>query len=129
MTDRIFLSQMAFLGRHGVTEDERAEAQEIGVSLEVDLDLGPAGQSDELADTVDYADLFALCRDIVEERSYNLLEGIAEAIAADVLAGYPRVQLVRVEVTKPGVPIDGQLEAAGVSVERGRAGESAEGGV
>lgn len=120
MSDRIFLTGMVFAGRHGVTDEERAEYQQIEVDLEVTLDLRPAGTADELALTVDYAELFETCRAIVEERSFNLLEGIAEAIAGEVLGGYERVESVTVQARKPGVPIDGQLDWAGVTIARSR---------
>jgi dihydroneopterin aldolase len=120
MTDRIYLDEMVFFGRHGVTDDERAEAQQIDVHLEATLDLAPAGRSDELADTVDYGQVYEVCREVVEERTFHLLEGIAEAIAGSVLERFERVESVSVRVDKPGLPIDGQLERAGVMVERAR---------
>lgn len=120
MSDTIFLSGMVFYGRHGVSADERSLEQEIDVDLEASLDLRAAGTADDLQQTVDYGRLFEACRRIVEERSFSLLEGIAEAIAADVLGGHPAVESVRVRVRKPGVPIDGRLDWAGVEIERRR---------
>ena len=120
MSDQIFLRGMVFEGRHGVSDQERAEPQSIEVDLAVRLDLAPAGVADDLAQTVDYGDLFETCRLVVEEDSFRLLEGIAERIATDVLAGYARVEALTVTVRKPGVPIDGVLDWAGVSIERGR---------
>jgi 7,8-dihydroneopterin aldolase/epimerase/oxygenase len=120
MSDRIYLHEMVFMGHHGVTDEERAEAQQIEVDLDVELDLRPAGESDDLADTVDYGDLFVLSREIVEDRSYHLLEAIAEAIAAQALGRYPRIEAVSVRVKKPGLPIEGEVEHAGVVVERRR---------
>ena len=120
MSDRIFLAGMVFLGRHGVSDEERAERQQIEVDLEVTLDLRPGGTTDELAQTVDYGALFETCRAVVEERSLHLLEAIGEQIASDVLAGYPTIESVTVRVRKPGVPIDGELDHAGIVIERDR---------
>jgi 7,8-dihydroneopterin aldolase/epimerase/oxygenase len=111
---------MAFFGRHGVTEEERADLQQIDVDLEARLDLSRAGQTDELARTVDYGQLHEICRQVVEEHSLRLLEAIAERIAGAVLEDQPLVESVAVTVSKPGVPIDGQLESAGVTIERAR---------
>jgi dihydroneopterin aldolase len=120
MTDRIFLQAMSFIGRHGVTDEERAEPQQIDVDLEARLDLRAAGEKDELAETVDYGRLYELCRQVVEEHTFRLLEAIAERIAAIALADHALIESVSVTVRKPGVPIDGQLEQAGVTVERHR---------
>ncbi len=121
MTDRIVLSGMRFEGRHGVSDEERALPQSIEVDLEVALDLAPAGRADDLERTVDYGPLIERCRVIVEERSFHLLEGIAEAIATDVLETSPVVSVV-VRVRKPAVPVDADLDYAGVEIARSRGG-------
>ena len=120
MTDRIFLHQMQFEGRHGVGDEERSAPQVIDVDVEMSLDLTRAGSSDDLEQTVNYSSAFDRCRVIVEEQSFHLLEGIAEAIASDLLDTFPRLEAVLVRVRKPGVPIDGVLEYAGVEIERSR---------
>ena len=121
MSDRIFLLGMEFEGRHGVTDEERSEPQTIGVDVEMSLDLRAAGTTDDLAQTVDYGDAFERCRIVVEDRSFHLLEGIAEAVAADLLDHFERLESVVVRVRKPGVPIEGVVEEAGVEIERHRA--------
>jgi 7,8-dihydroneopterin aldolase/epimerase/oxygenase len=121
MTDRIVLADMAFFGRHGQSDEERADEQEIDVDVEMQVDLAPAGQSDDLEQTVNYSSAFKACREIVETQSFHLLEAIAETIATRLLNDFPRLEAVTVRVRKPGVPIDGRLEYAGVAIERRRA--------
>jgi len=120
MSDSIILHQMQFEGRHGVGEEERSEPQLIELDVEMLLDLSPGGKADDLELTVNYSAAFERCRAIVEERSFHLLEGIAEAVAADLLGGFARLESVVVRVRKPGVPIDGVLEYAGVEIARTR---------
>jgi len=120
MSDSIFLRAMEFEGHHGVSDAERADPQVIELDVEYEMDLRAAGTSDDLAQTVSYSDVFEICRAQVEDRSYHLLEAIGEAIARDVLARDSRIDRVTVEVRKPGVPIDGVLEHAGVRVVRSR---------
>lgn len=121
MSDRIVLANMVFFGRHGAGDEERSEPQEIEVDVELELDLTGPGRSDDLSDTVDYRGVFEACQEVVEERSFHLLEGIAEAIAAAVLGQFPAVDAATVRVRKPGVPLDGRLDYAGVAIERRRA--------
>jgi 7,8-dihydroneopterin aldolase/epimerase/oxygenase len=111
---------MVFEGRHGATEEERADAQAIEVDVELEADLRRAGESDDLAQTVDYGEVFEVCRVVVEDHSFRLLEAIAEGIARAVLTRFTAVEAVAVTVRKPGVPIDGVLEHAGVCIERRR---------
>jgi dihydroneopterin aldolase len=117
--DRIVLSGMRFEGRHGATAEEREWPQLIELDVELWLDLSLAGRSDELAATVDYGPVIELCRDIVERRSFRLLEAIAEAAAAAIL-GATAAEAVVVRVRKPAVPIDADLEFAGVEIRRRR---------
>ena len=115
--DRIVLHDMLFLGHHGVEEVERREAQPFAVDVEILRDLGPAGRSDDLALTVDYGAVFATCRDVVEGRSFRLIEALAEAVADEILASYPVGEVV-VRVRKLRPPIEGTIGWAGVEVVR-----------
>ncbi len=122
MSDQIYLHGLSFEGRHGVSDEERAEAQLIELDVELSLDLRPAGTSDDLARTVDYGAVFEICRAQVEQRSYHLLEALAEAIAAEILARFGAVERVVLRVQKPGVPLEGIVEYAGIQLERFRSG-------
>ena len=125
MSDRILLVNMRFDGRHGVHDWERESQQPFEVDVELVADLGPAGVADDLEKTVDYGRVFELVKDIVETRTYFLLEAIADAIATSVLDRHPAVEAVVVRVRKPKVRLPGALDYAGVEIERRRAGDGA----
>lgn len=119
MSDRIVLEGMTFEGTHGVYPEEQVTPQPFEVDVELALNLQPAGLSDDLEQTVDYARVFDTCRQIVESTRFNLIEALAEAIAHELLAGFP-VQEVTVRVRKPKVKLGGALRAAGVEIHRRR---------
>lgn len=119
MTDRIVLSRMRFDGRHGVSDEERATVQPFEVDVELYLDLQPAGTDDDLAKTVDYGQVFELCRDLVEATNFRLLETIAEGIAHEILVAH-RVTEVVVRVRKLRVPVSGTVDHAEVEIRRTR---------
>jgi dihydroneopterin aldolase len=121
MSDRITLRGMQFMGRHGVPAEERAEPQPFEIDLVVRLDLTRPAETDDLADTVDYGTLFKLVRQVVEERSFHLLERLAAAIADAVLAAHP-VNDVEVRVRKPKAPLPGAFESVEVRIRRRRGG-------
>jgi dihydroneopterin aldolase len=114
------LANMQFDGRHGEHDWERATPQPFEVDVELRLDLGPAGRSDELAKTVDYGRVFDTVREIVESRTFHLLETIAETIATEVLASFSLVDEIGVRVRKPKVRLSGTLDHAGVEIRRRR---------
>ncbi|MCX6022020.1 MAG: dihydroneopterin aldolase [Chloroflexi bacterium] len=120
MSDAIFLEGMVFYGYHGVHEEERALGQRFEVDLEVETDTSKAGKSDDLNHTVNYSALYRVTKEAVEGTPRNLLEALAEDLAARILAGFP-VVAVRIRIRKPGVAIKGSiLSAAGVEIWRRR---------
>ena len=121
--DRIVLTGMRFTGRHGSIEAERQLPQTIEVDVELRLDLARAGRSDALEDTVDYGRVFETCREIVEGRTFKLLEAIAEALASAILSS-AAVDEVAVRVRKLRVPVQGHLAHSAVEIVRARAGTS-----
>ena len=114
--DRILLEGMVFNGRHGTLAAERELGQPFVVDVELRLDLRPAGNSDDLAQTVDYGEVHRRAREIVEGEPVNLTETLAERIAAAILEGHPPVEAVRVKVAKPHVRL-GETVLAGSAVE------------
>lgn len=125
MTDRIALMNMRFEGRHGVLEEERAQTQPFEVDVELSLDLAPAGVSDDLRRTVDYREVFEIVRDTIEGPSRQLIESLAETIAARLLANFAAVGMgeVLVRVRKPDVNLPGALDAASVEIRRRAEGQ------
>jgi len=122
VTDRIVLSNMVFEGRHGVTDGERAQAQPFEVDVEIHLDTRPAGLADDLSKTVDYVDVFEICRSVVEGPSRRLIETLAEEIAGKLLALSEPLGAteVVVRVRKPRAPLPGRLDHAAVEITRPR---------
>ena len=119
MTDRITLSTMRFEGHHGASEEERLLPQLLEVDLVVEADLAKAGRTDDVADTIDYGPLVALCAGVVERNSFRLLEAIAATIADRVLDTTPATA-VTVRVRKLAVPVDADLDWAQVEIRRER---------
>jgi len=113
------VSGLEALGVHGVLPEEQARAQPFGVDLELEVDLGPAGASDDLADTIDYAAVFTLVAGIVEDRSFRLIEALAGTIADAVLESTAASGVV-VRVRKPRAPLPGPFETVEVTVSRSR---------
>ncbi len=124
--DAIRLTGMSFYGYHGVEPEERRLGQRFIVDLGLELDLRPAGQSDELDETVNYADVWRAARAVVEGPSVRLIERLGELLAARLLADFPPVRAVHVRVEKPWAPIAGaQLASVAVEICRGRDGPTA----
>ena len=114
--DHILLTDMVFHGHHGTLPAENELGQPFVISIDLHLDLRPAGTSDDLTMTVDYSEVHRMARDIGEGPPVKLTETLAETIAAGVLRDHPAVEAVRVKVAKPHVRL-GDTVLAGSAVE------------
>lgn len=117
--DRIVLRGVRGRGVHGVFEHERRDGQEFVVDVELAVDLAPAGRSDDLADTVDYGDIGAAALARIEGEPFDLVESLAQAVAADALT-HPQVDEVTVTVHKPQAPVGVPFADVSVRVTRRR---------
>jgi dihydroneopterin aldolase len=110
-TARLFLSGIRAAGRHGARRGEKDEPQDFIVDLDIEVNVG----EDDIAGTADYRGLVEATRAIIEERSFDLIESMAAAIADDLLR-LERVGRVTAVVHKPNAAgrlgIDGVAAAA-----------------
>ena len=117
--DRISLKNMVFFGYHGVLPAEQELGQRFMIDVCLYTDLAPAGKSDDLTQTVNYAEVYDVVKDITENRRFKLIEALAEEIAGHILDRFP-VQQVAVTVRKPSAPVAGIFDYAEVSVTRAK---------
>src|SRR5690606_15318348 len=73
-------------GHHGVYDFEREAGQEFIVDATLELDLGPAAKSDDIADTVHYGELADRLVAIITGEPVNLLETLASRLLEACLA-------------------------------------------
>ncbi|MEH7440141.1 dihydroneopterin aldolase [Neobacillus drentensis] len=118
--DKIFVNRMEFYGYHGVFPEENRLGQRFAVDLSVTVDLKKAGETDELEHSVNYGELYQVCKEIVEGKPYKLVEAVAERIASSVLMQFPLVLDVTVKVIKPDPPIPGHYQSVAVEITRRR---------
>ena len=115
--DILFLEGLEVPCRVGCTPPERVTPQSLRVDLRMFCgSLARAGQTDDLAESVDYriaSDLIAA----VQDQEFFLIERVAEVLAAVALRD-PHVDSVEVTVRKRP-PVQG-LEIAGVQITRAR---------
>lgn len=125
-TDVITLSGLRVHGRHGVFDHEREVGQDFIVDVALDVPIAEAAATDDLERTVDYGALADTLADIVSGEPCNLIETLAERLAAACLED-ERVRRATVTVHKPQAPIAHQFADVSVTVERARPAAHPEG--
>lgn len=99
--DHILIDDLSVRCILGVKPDERREKQDVVISLALAADLREAGRSDSLEHAIDYRAIKKRIVREVEASSYQLVEALAERIAALCLED-GRIVEARVKVQKPG---------------------------
>ncbi|GEA88110.1 2-amino-4-hydroxy-6-hydroxymethyldihydropteridine diphosphokinase [Cellulomonas cellasea] len=117
--DRIRVLGISAIGYHGVFEHERRDGQEFVADVVVHLDTRRAAARDELALTLDYGTLSQHVAGVLSSDPADLIETVAERIAATVLA-FPQAVAVDVALHKPRAPIPVPFDDVVVEIYRDR---------
>ncbi|GAA4524827.1 2-amino-4-hydroxy-6-hydroxymethyldihydropteridine diphosphokinase [Brachybacterium paraconglomeratum] len=125
--DRIEVTGIKAWAHHGVLEEEKRLGQQFEVDVTLHLDTAPAGASDALSRTVNYAEAAAAVHEEMTGGPYDLVETLAERIATRILTdtGHPLVRRVGIRVHKPSAPVGLPVGSVTVSIERDAAPISA----
>ena len=113
----VFVKDLEIIALLGVHEQERIKPQRIIVNIDLSVAEGPGAIEDDIRNVVSYEVVVRKVEKIVAEGHVNLVETLAERIAAACLAD-GRVLAARVRIEKPDIIPNAR--SVGVEVERVR---------
>ena len=111
----IILRNVRFHAFHGVLPQERQVGGDFLVNLRVGYPFEKAMESDEVGDTLNYATLFDLVKREMNIPS-QLLEHVAGRIVKAIVATFPAVTSIDLELIKQNPPMGADSDGAGVEV-------------
>ena len=114
-TGKIFINDMRFHARHGVLPQERLTGGEFIVAVEAACQLDKAAMTDNVDDTISYADIYNKVREEMQQPS-QLLENVCWRIGERLLKDLPAIQELTVRVTKENPPMGADCKGAGVQL-------------
>ena len=111
----IELEGMEFKAYHGVLEQEKVRGNEFVVDFRGELDLSAAAESDNLNDTLNYAEIYDI---VAYEMSIpsELLENVAGRIVKEIEKKFPQLVSFSVRVSKRKPPVDGVTQWSRVTL-------------
>ena len=118
MADRIEIKGIKSFGYHGVFESENIAGQGFFVDVTLELDLSRASETDDVADTVNYAEITDLVVEEVTGDRVALIEKLAARIADRIKESYSQVTKVSVTVHKPQAPVNAEVRDISVTINR-----------
>ena len=115
-TLQVLVRNCRFRAFHGLYPEERQKGNDFVVNLAVSY-IPRSGTITALEDTIDYADLFAIIDQAMKD-PVDLLETLAQHIAAEIHRKYPQVTETDIEIEKLNPPIDKFTGSAAVRFRR-----------
>ena len=113
MTSYILLENIRFFAYHGVVPQETTVGNEFIVSLRLKTDITRAIESDDVADTVNYAEIHQAVKEEMDIPS-KLLEHVAGRIVLRLFNDFPTVECIDLKLSKRNPPMGADIETAGV---------------
>jgi len=120
--DKLVLKGLLFHGFHGVLREERVLGQKFLVDIDAYVSLSKAAKSDDIKDSVSYADVYSLVRSIVEGPPHDLLESLSDHLVHNIFTVFPPIWKLRILLAKPHVAVIGPIDYLGVEIVRTRGG-------
>ena len=117
MKSKIFIEDLKIYAYHGVLPEENIIGTYYIVNLELHADLWKSTESDDLNDTISYADI----NDIIHEEmkiSSQLLEHVAGRIINKINEHFPSISYLKIRITKTNPPMKGEMKGASVEFEK-----------
>ena len=118
--DKILIEGVKAWGKHGVLDFERNYPQSFIVDMAIWADISKSYLSDNLQDTVNYADIYDIIKSVIETQSFMLIERLSYVIIEKVFLYDTRIQKIKIRVMKNKAQLGGQFDHVGVEIERSR---------
>ena len=118
MTDTVFIQGLKAASVIGCYDWERDIRQTLVIDLELKADFMRAAETDALEHALDYAAISKRVIAVCDESRFQLIETLADHLAAIVLAEFS-IERLRMTITKPGAVAE--AEGVGVVIDRPQA--------
>lgn len=116
----LFIDNLEVFANHGLFEEENKLGQKFIFDIECELNYKKAMFSDEMTDSISYADIAEVVVKTTTTNTFNLLERLAGEILKNIFTEFPQIDNIKLKINKPGAPIKYHFEKCGVEVKTSR---------
>lgn len=114
---KIYLEDVKIYACHGVLPEENIIGTYYILNTEIHTDLWKAAESDNLEDTISYADVNEIIHNEMKIKS-KLLEHVAGRIISKIHGKFPEISYIRLKITKTAPPMKGEMRGASIELEK-----------
>ena len=116
----LFIDNLEVFANHGLFEEENKLGQKFIFDIECELNYKKAMFSDEMTDSISYADIAEVVVKTATTNTFNLLERLAGEILKNIFTEFSQIYNIKLKINKPGAPIKYHFEKCGVEVKTSR---------
>ena len=116
----LFIDNLEVFANHGLFEEENKLGQKFIFDIECELNYKKAMFSDEMTDSISYADIAEVVVKTTTTNTFNLLERLAGEILKNIFTEFSQIENINLKINKPGAPIKYHFEKCGVEVNVSR---------
>ena len=116
----LFIDNLEVFANHGLFEEENRLGQKFIFDIECELNYKKAMFSDEMTDSISYADIAEVVVKTATTNTFNLLERLAGEILKNIFTEFSQIENINLKINKPGAPIKYHFEKCGVEVKTSR---------
>lgn len=114
---KIYLEDVRIYAYHGVLPEENIIGTYYILNAELHTDLWKAATSDDLHDTISYADINNILHGEMKIKS-KLLEHVAGRIITKIHDSFAQVDYIKLKITKTAPPMQGEMKGASIELEK-----------
>ena len=114
---RILIEDLKIFAKHGVLQEENVVGTYYLVNLEIEANIWKASQTDDLEDTINYAEI----NDIIHQEMAipsKLLEHVIGRIFSKLEQNFPQITAMKIKLTKVNPPMKGEMKGVSIEMEK-----------
>jgi 7,8-dihydroneopterin aldolase/epimerase/oxygenase len=113
----IKIEGMEFYAYHGHYREERYVGNRFLLDISINTNTTKAEKSDNIEDTLNYQQVYAIIKDDMENKQSHLLENIGRRIIDRLYKNFDSIDKVKLKISKINPPMGGQIQSVSVTIE------------
>lgn len=120
MQTKLFLKGLEVYAYHGLFQEENVLGQKFVFDVECRVDYKKAMLSDDMKDSISYANIAEEIVKVSKEKNYNLLEKLAGEVIKTLFSSFQEIDEISLKIDKPMAPIPYSFKGCGVNIKINR---------
>ena len=116
MTSKIIIEDLKIYAYHGALPEETLIGTYYLLNVEVHTDFWKAVETDDLNDTINYAEINEVIHNEMKVPS-QLMENVAGRISKSIKLKFPQISFIKIRITKTSPPMTGEMRGVSVEIE------------